>query len=435
MESLLSMFGPAVSPQLQEKLNSPSTTLLDVLAEETCMHGYRASFPLLVAFLAQHAAEILALALALDDIPSSTRAFTLLSSPGDLLGALVQRDLIAPAIARTLAGSPPAVVVNRLAVITGAIFAADAYLAVAHDVSPARFLPFIQHRSVYEMFVGFCGNDAKLRACQDCLGKDQFVPALLAAIAALPGAPLRPAQAAALFKLFPVVRATEAFEALATAPAALARLLAELPGAPTPVLNAQWAAVQAAVTPANIAVIAEQIPRIVGLIAPARDHYSAFQVAAIALAQALVGRDAARDALLDAALPRTLADVLRKFPRHTVAQNAVVAFVVAAIEEPPFAAPFLREIGAVGASAIKADPIEGRGFAWNLFRKVRETSTSAAEKVAGEDAWAAFDEIDAIVEKSYGGDPPQPQPPEMAGGGGNAQFMQLLLAMLSANRR
>jgi hypothetical protein len=424
MESLLSLFAPAVSPQLQEKLSSAGTTLLDVLDDDSCSRSYSARFDGLISFLTRNVSDLLRTALDLDDIPHSTKAFHLLSSPAALSRALLENDLLGATIARVLGGSPHGVVINRLAVIAGSVFGADPESAVRSGVSICGFLPFLRYRSVYEMFVGFGGDETKAQGSLKALN---FVKSILDAIAALPSEGFDALQASALFRLVQALNATPAFAADIGEPSALAQLLRAFQGPPTALLNAQWAAVRTVVSDTNVHVLLDHIPQLIDLVEPSRPTYAAFQVAGLALLQKLITRDAGRSEIGGLGLAGTLASILQKFPKHTIAQSAVAALIIDASDFPDFGKPFLDAVISIAVTALDAETIEERGFAWALLRKVK------GKVDVGEDVLAKVAEVDTIVERRYGGDPPTP-PEAPQGGNANAQMMQLLMQLLMARK-
>jgi hypothetical protein len=429
METFLSMFGPAISPQLQDKLSSRNTQLIEVLDDETCARGYRSNFGALVNFLVEHVSELLSLALNLDDIPHSTKAFTLLSSPGELIPALLSNQSLPATIKNYLKKSAYDVTINRLAVITGAAFASDPENA---GVALGDFIPYLQYRSVFEMFVGFCGEDAKARTVQAFLKDLNFVGEVLEAVAALPGviADADGAYATALFKLVPIIRGSDLGPQITT-DSALERLLRIFLQAPISVQNAQWAAVRSVVTDENLKTLGTQLKRILALVPPSEPTYAAYQVTGIRLAQRLVVQNAYREQIIAAGFPATLVAVLKSFPRHTIAQTAVADFISAVAQYGGFGQAFLDAVLPVATEALRAGTIEERGFAWGLLKKVKQL----AENKVGEEDWAAFEEVDAIVEKPYGGDPPKPSALEPGDGAPNQQMIQLLLQMLAASRK
>jgi hypothetical protein len=211
--------------------------------------------------------------------------------------------------------------------------------------------------------------------------------------------------------------------------------LVDLSGATTAVLNAQWAAVRAVAGNANLEVLEAQLDRILTLILPNREVFSAYQVSALALTQVLLTETVVRVRLAQGELAKTIADILEKFGRHTVAQNAVVAFVVATVEYGEFSEPFLKAVAPVAVAWLSAEAIECRAFAWNFFRKLKEENWEIAKRVADQGIWERFREIETVVENRYGGEMPRPQPPDTGGDAmGNAQLVQMLLALMG-NRR
>jgi hypothetical protein len=169
-----------------------------------------------------------------------------------------------------------------------------------------------------------------------------------------------------------------------------------------------------------------------GLIVPSGDTFAAYQVSALAVVQALAGRESARAKIEQAEVWKILAEILAKFTRHTIVQSAVAAFVIATVEYGEFSRPFVEAVVPIAVAGLTDDAIALRGFGWNFLKKLK----AANGEFADEDAWAKFEEFETIVAKPYGGALPPPPAPDVGGDAGpNAQLMQMLMALMAASRR
>jgi hypothetical protein len=278
------------------------------------------------------------------------------------------------------------------------------------------------------MFTSFFGNEEKHAALQSSLNDEGFVPAVLEAIRALPDEKFDAADATALFKLVPGIASVTAFVPAITDSAALALLLRTFEDPPRSLLNAQWAAVQAIATDMNLPQLAKQLPRLLSLVEPTGNAFAPFQVAVLGLLQSCIALERTRVEIGGSTLPATLAAIVKKFPHHTIAQRAVTAFVLAALENGAFGRPFAEAVLPLAVEAFASPEIEQRAFAWAFLKGVKPIIP------VPETAWAEVVTIDAVVGKSYGGEIPAPAEVGDIGGAPNAQFMQLLLQMLAARR-
>lgn len=272
------------------------------------------------------------------------------------------------------------------------------------------------------MFVGFCGDEPKNNDVQAALNSQDFVQSVVNAIESLPEEGFNVQQTVALFKLVSVIRTTPVFAERIQESAVVLQLIRTFRNPPTIVRNVQWAAVKAVLTDSNLFVVVDQIPQLLKIVEPSGPKFEPFQVTGLALLQAVVVRDAARARIGSAGLSKTIVAILEKFPKHTIAQKAVGDFVLAVAEFPDVAGSFLDVILPIALKAFDADNIEQRGFGWWLLRNLK------GKAEIKEEIWEKIAEIDEIVERRYGGDPPKPV--EGSPGNLNAQVLQMLMQLL-----
>jgi hypothetical protein len=373
---------------------------------------------------------LLSLALSLDDLPHSSKAFALITtSCEEVFRTLIRKGLLPRLSDTILSPSNIPVLINRYAAIAQSVYLFDPPLLAGKTVDFAKFLPFVHHRSVFEMFVAFLGNDDKPRELQQVMQEAGFVQQIVTAIDDLPTEGGNPHLASSLFKLVSVVHECESLRQFLSVPDAMRSLLKEFVSPAKIVLNAQWAAAASAVDDLNV--IGEQLNRLFGYLTTAGDTFSPYQVTAIALIRRLISLETNRVVVVDEELPGKLAEIITKFRRHTLAQIAVAEFVIATLQYPDeFGKPFVDAVLPIAVEGLRAGSIEERGFGWYFLKELKKAIPESAVEEA---VWEKHQRITQIADTPYGGELQKAEP--AASGTANQQMLMLLLQMLQNQRR
>jgi hypothetical protein len=355
-----------------------------------------------------HSADLITLALKLSDIPHSSKAFQLLCVANEeVFHALVEQDILSDVTTRVFSESPPSVVVNRLAVISSAVYLAVPDLAVQKKVSLTGFFGYLSQSSVFDMFIAFLQNTDQGRLFQEGLRADGFADRVLSEIGKLTGES-NPEDAAAFFKMVAAVAAAESLSGLVKTGPALCGILRELGGADASVLNAQYAAVEAVVCDENIDVIVEHLPALVGKIDPERPMVSAYEITIIKLMTRVLAAEEGPSAIARSDLAVRLAAVLRKFRRHSIVHVAISSFVIGLLDFPAISRPFFDAVIPIAGEALSGRMVEERGFGWNFLGELRKRDEAFAGRAVTPAVWESFRALQTIAENRFGGAPSSP---------------------------
>jgi hypothetical protein len=382
------------------------------------------------ASIAARSQKLLQLALDLDDLPHSGKAFTMLMTPCDLVSQrIIDGDELEKVADKVLVSPPVGVVINRFAAISQRVFLSSPDRFVGKTLGLQRFLPFLGFRSVFDMFTAILDQDDKARALQAVLRAEGFVGSVVAAIDALPDDVTDVNHAVMLFKVLSILSESKVFGDLMAAPAVLTSVLREFAQPPTPLLNAQWAAVSAVLFEQNLPVLMQHLPRILGFIRADGDSFFPYQVTAIELIRKLITNKGYRQDAVGQGLIEGIAYILRKFNRHTIVQKAITRFVIGAFQFDDFGPQLLQAVLPMVSQAIHATSIEERGCAWSFIKDIRDShGREVAESGVDQSAWQKFLEITQVADTPYGGE--KPAPPEPVGEAPNAQVIALLMQLL-----
>jgi hypothetical protein len=391
-------------------------SLLEILDEDSCQRAYRGGIEKIVSqyftlsnvSIAGHWQELLELALDLDDVPHSAKAFTLLTTACDLVSQNIIDGDGLEKLAEKVFGSPPVrVVINRFAAIGQQVFLSSPDRFVGKKLDLHRFLPFLGLRSVFDMFTALLGIDDKAHVLQEFLKTERFVDHVVAAINAFPDNVTDVNRAVALFKVVSILSDSIILGEMIAEPAVLTSVLREFKQPPPQLLNAQWAAVSAILNEPHLPILAEHLPRIIGFISGDGDSFFRYQVIALGLIQKLIAIESYRQAAVGQGIIEKISNVLRKFNKHTIIQTAITHFVIAAFQFEDFVAPLLDAVLPIIAQAIHGESIEQRGCAWYFIRDLRDShGFDVAERHIEQSAWQEFLQIAHIGETPYGGEVP-----------------------------
>jgi hypothetical protein len=379
--------------------------------------------------MVHHNEELLSLALSLDDLPHSSKAFGLITISCDrVFRELIQQNLIARICDTILSPSTFPVLINRCAAIAQNVYLFEPSLLAEVGVDFGKFLPFVHHRSVFEMFVAFLANDDKARELQQVMQKGEFVQRVLAAVDDLPTDGADAHFAASLFKLVSLVHACDSLRSLLAAPEAMRSVLKEFLRPPKTLLNAQWAAAAAVVD--DLSVLGEQLGRLLGYLTATENTFSAYQVTAIGLIRRLIALETNRAVVLDQ-LPQRLAEIVSKFGKHTIAQIAVADFVVATLQYPDdIGKLFVDAVMPIAVQGLRAGSVEQRGFGWYLLKELKRANPELAVEP---DVWDKHKLLCQVADTPYGGELQKAEP--AADSTPNQQMLMLLWQMLQNQRR
>jgi hypothetical protein len=382
--------------------------------------------------MVQNSGALVSLALDLDDVPHSSKAFQLLCVANEeVFHHLIEHDVFSQTAARIFVESPVAVVVNRLACMAGAAYLSAPELAVQRRVSFTGFLPFVHCSSVFEMLLSFLQNTDPCRHLQEGLRVDGFPHCLLSSADRIDQDSL-PENGAALFRLIAAVAGTDSLSDIVRTADALGGVAREIEGVSTTVLNAQYEAIDAIVVDANIFVIVEQLPRFVAKLDPSRGAVSEFHIIIIRLMRRILVTDGGPAAVAKTDLADRFGAILRQFPAHSIVHSAISAFVVELLDYPELTAPFFDAVLPLVGEALVGETVEKRGFAWRFLVDFRRKDEQAALRVIRTGVWDAYRSLNTIAEASYGGDLPKGQSGEV--GPGKAQMISLFLALMQQRR-
>jgi hypothetical protein len=281
------------------------------------------------------------------------------------------------------------------------------------------------------MFISFLHNSDQCRQFQEGLRSDGFPDQLLSGIEKSTADNV-PGITAALFQLVAAVSRTDSLFGLVQTTAALCLLLREIPDAPTCVLNAQYAAVDAVICDSNIHVIVEHVPALVAKIDPTRPTVSEYETQIVRIIMRILAVEDGPPAVAKSDLAERFAAILRKFRVHSIAHGAISTFVVGLLDFPEIAGPFLDAIIPIAAEALNCPTVEERGFGWRFFGDLRRRDEALAARIVGPPVWDAYRAINTVAEARYGGELPKAQAGDL--GTGRAAMLALVSALMQQKR-
>jgi hypothetical protein len=375
--------------------------------------------------------KLLSLALSPDDLPHSSKAFTLITTRcDDVFRAIIRQGLLAGLSETILTPSTFPVLINRYAAIAQNVYLFEPALLAGTGVDFAKFLPFVHHRSVFEMFVEFLSNNDKARELQQVMQDGGFVQHLVGAIDDLPTEGGSPHFASSLFRLVSVVNDCDSLRQFLAAPAAMRSVLKEFVGPAKVVLNAQWAAAAAVVDDVNI--LGEHLSRLFGYLTTAGDTFSPYQVAAIGIIQRLIALETNRVVVIEE-LPGRFVEIATKFRRHTIAQAAVAEFVVATLQYPDeIGKAFVEAVLPIAVEGLRAGCVEERGFGWYFLRELKKANAEIPCDAIEAAVWEKRERLSRVIDTPYGGELQKTEP---AAGASQSQQMLMMLFQILQNQQ
>jgi hypothetical protein len=278
------------------------------------------------------------------------------------------------------------------------------------------------------MFSSFLTSEDSTAPIRDTMKAKSFVASVISAIDRID--PQKNSDlGTALFRLTTVLYSCRVLDPTSLPDASIRSLTRDLPGAPTSLLNAQWAAVSSVIMQTNPAKISPEVPRLLALLV-AGDSCDPYHVSVIGIVEKVaVAEAAARAALLTGDLAGKIGGLLGQFPRHTILGVAVTNLVVATIEFAEFSKPLLDVVVPIAVSGIAAAAVEQRAFAWHFFSQLKKSGRTDG----GKEVWDKVDEISRIVGQPYGGEVARSSQADI-GGGMSAEQLLMLLRLFAAGR-
>jgi hypothetical protein len=227
-----------------------------------------------------HSKELALLALNLGDLPHSIKAFDLITAPNErVFRSLTERDVLSEISEAILVRQATPLVANRFAMAASQSLLTAANSAGRKNLSYLlRFLPFVEHRSVFELFCSLLSNDENLQSIQESLRYNGFAKALLRHIDGLSEEGFNVRFAIGLFKMLPIVTACQVLCDDVTTAETVAIVLKEFNSSSPSLLNAQLAALNSVVNTMTPCLLIEYIPRIVGLLDPSAESLPPYRI-------------------------------------------------------------------------------------------------------------------------------------------------------------
>lgn len=405
----------------------------------------------------KHIQELLDLALTKDSEESpnlSTKAFTLLSTPNEMIfKSLFEDNIFFSAVEKVLGGdSIDIIIVNRLAVITQ-----TCCINYPENIRQCNFIPrflqFCRYRSVFEMFKAFLTTEDK-KEVQAFLQEEGFPGKLLEHIKnteePLENNPDSPSvqNLVQLFRLIPLIKGCEVLAPSVTDENAIAILSHKFTNDIQEVLNKQWEAIASIVTDKNVKNIEGLSDSYLEILGNPELPLFTPQVESIIkiIGQVITYDNEYAQKLVDWEIGKKLANIIDRFPRHTLAHLTITNFALTALDVPNFpdlVDAVLKPLYAAAAKSFQDDkPAEFRGFGFNfhtsVLKKMKEKNLQPVplEFCFNPETIQKIEKLTKVVDNSYGGELPQPQNEE-ADELGNLTPEQLmaLLRFITGGRR
>lgn len=365
--------------------------------------------------------------------------------------ALLENNILKEKAEKILGGNFDPVVINRFAMITQNCCLTHPDLAIEHCPFLVQLLHHVKYRSVYDTFANFLSTDQKAKNLQDRLYDVQFFQEYLKVIDSLPNEiPETDVEyISALFKLAPCFQGTEKFKELSESPDAIQVIFHLFEHAPSAVLNSQWSSLSSLINTTNIQDSAIQgfFQRVVNQLTELDNYFYAYQAYAIKVLETYITVDELRLKLVEFEFGTKLNQIINSYPKHTLALNSVISFVLEAIKYQDIRQYFIDSIVPVAGSIIeKSDLVESRAFAWGVFKKLSAHYTEypgLKELVdnansTNEESIDKLEEINKVVDaqEQYGGELPQPNnEDDTLSNMTQDQLMALLRFITGGNRR
>ena len=407
--------------------------------------------------LRKHIQELLDVALTNDSEETtnlSTKAFTLLSTPNELIfKSLFEDNIFFSAVEKVLGQDDvDIIIVNRLAVITQ-----TCCINYPENIRQCNFIPrflqFCRFRSVFEMFKSFLTTEDK-KDVQTFLQEEGFPEKLLDLIKntqePLENNPDSPSvqNLVQLFRLIPLIKSCDVLAPSVTDQNAITILSHKFTPDIQEVLNRQWEAIASIVTDSNVKNIEELSDSYLDILENPNLSLFTPQIESIIkiIGQVIINDNDYAQKLVDWQVGKKLANIIDRFPRHTLAHLTITNFALTAIDVPNFpdlVDAVIKPLYEVAAQSFQdGKPAEFRGFGYNFHSSVttkmkeKNLQPIPIEFCFNNETKSKVDQLNKVVENSYGGELPQQQP-EDADELGNLTPEQLmaLLRFITGGRR
>jgi hypothetical protein len=179
--------------------------------------------------------------------------------------------------------------------------------------------------------------------------------------------------------------------------------------------NAQWECILSIMMNDVLGVVARQIPRLFSLLGDIEDGICPFHSTIVSIFAKLSGSERNRKKIVETGLMSKLAELLEKFPRHTIFHKSVLEFVMESLNHGKYANGFLDEMIPAMARLFTSDrSVEERASAWNFFvqlgSKYSEISglrdVVMSNQVLTEEFMEKVNSITELTDFEYGGEAP-----------------------------
>jgi hypothetical protein len=218
---------------------------------------------------------------------------------------------------------------------------------------------------------------------------------------------------AGIFKLVPLIRGDCELGQELVALDAVGLLARDFGAAPSLLLNAQWAAVEACVAQENAPVLIGNIENLIGLLVNDRVPFLAYKESVLGILSKLLGFDQGIETILcDRAFADILANIMRTFPEHAIAHAAVSKFLFAHPQCISLSRQILDKLLPIVMEGLDENgSIVTSAFSWNLLKQILESQTEhevfqGVLEGLSDDCRHKFEVLDGVIQKPYGGEIP-----------------------------
>jgi len=469
-----------ISATLTEKLESPNPVMEEILEEPSCLRAFRSNSENLVRYFVNNAQTLVDLCFDLEKQQISTKAYNILSIENLTLQRKLMDDDLLQAIADKIFPTKEPICINRFAVITKNCcnaFPGQTFVHCSNFLD--QFIEFMAQPSVYEMFISFFipNYDDDKTLAQNFLERD-FQNHFISAISSAPkefssefGDPNVP-YLAALFKFFAEIASNknswDLFSSSISTPTTINILATTFQDAPPYLLGYQYATIKTIATH-SLEKFAFLTPRLISFTQVSSDSnaFHEHQVYAINLLASLAKEELDRkengesieslliegkspiDLMYEANIISSIADIVRRFPGHTIAHSAISTFILsfkdvkiseendqeAKVEEKFKVSIFETLVTLLNEILGESKRAEQKAFAWNLVKALLKEDVSLKYKLKlNEQATTQNNRLNDIYNKeNYGGELPE-KPQDDIPGNITPEQMMMLIRLLTGGK-
>ena len=428
-------FMSPITQQLREKLQNPTTTIEEVLNDESCMRAYSQTVECIVDFFWHRADQLLDLALSPEKNEISTKAFMIATIPCDeIWQALVNNDILSKKSESVLVPGVNVVTISRFAAVAQHCCMCTPKAVPEKCGFLKKMIRFVHVRSVFDMFLEFFNSELRTTLVREVLRDWKFVDEIFVAIKEAKDAPaeVRDEYTTALLRLLSKVKSAELFDSCFASADAMGVLLGEFQEPSVSLLDAKWQVVDDVLCDANVEFVRPKVPAMVALLKIENGRFSAYQISVIEIIAKMLGLKGGESlcsVLMEVKLPGAIVEIATVLKRHTLVTLQVTNLVMQILrvgnrDLVMAVVPRIAEL----ASQYVVSPesgIEERAFGWNFFVELRKSSETLTEALATElkernasiytdDVKDRVEQMDTIVSNPFGGElPATPDPDEI----------------------